>query len=53
MMMCLVIASALGPSALAAVKDVFGSYGPGLYALTALPAAVLLAAPFVRDPGRE
>jgi hypothetical protein len=51
MMMVLVISSALGPSALAAVKDVFGSYGPGLYALTALPAAVLLAAPFTRDPG--
>lgn len=50
MMMTLVIASALGPSALAAVKLGFGSYGPGLYALTALPAAVLLAAPFTRDP---
>lgn len=50
MMMVLVIASALGPSALAAVKDVFGSYAPGLYALTALPVAVLIAAPFTRDP---
>jgi len=50
MMMVLVIASALGPSALAVVKVAFGSYGPGLYALTALPAAVLLAAPFTRDP---
>jgi OFA family oxalate/formate antiporter-like MFS transporter len=50
MMMCLVISSALGPSALAIVKDLLGSYAPGLYALTALPAAVLLAAPFTRDP---
>lgn len=50
LMMCLVIASALGPSALAGAKDAFGSYAPGLYALMALPAGVLVAAPFVRHP---
>ncbi len=53
MMSGLVIASALGPSALAALRDVFGSYGPGLYAMVALPAAVFVAAPFVRDPRRR
>ncbi len=52
MMMTLVIASALGPSALALAKDAFGSYAPGLYALTALPLAVIVAAPFTRDPER-
>ncbi|MDJ0789968.1 MAG: MFS transporter [Myxococcota bacterium] len=50
LMMGLVIASALGPSALAAFKAGFGSYAPGLYVLTSLPVAVLLAAPFVRNP---
>jgi len=50
LMMCLVIASALGPSALAIAKDAFGSYAPGLYALMVLPTGVLLAAPFVRHP---
>jgi MFS family permease len=50
MMMCLVIASALGPSALALFKAALGSYAPGLYAMIALPAAVFLAAPFTRDP---
>jgi sugar phosphate permease len=50
MMMCLVIASALGPSALAAFKAAMGSYAPGLYAMIALPVAVFLAAPFTGDP---
>ena len=50
LMMGLVIASALGPSALAFFKDVFGSYAPGLYLLTALPVLVMLAAPFVHNP---
>ncbi len=52
LMMVLVIASALGPSALAVAKDLFGSYAPGLYALMALPAGVFLAAPAVRRPRR-
>lgn len=51
MMSCIVIASALGPSALAALRDVFDSYRPGLYWMVALPAIVFLAAPFTRDPG--
>jgi MFS family permease len=50
MMMCLVIASALGPSALAAMNDAFGSYAPGLHALALLPLLVFVAAPFTRDP---
>lgn len=52
LMMCLVIASALGPSALALAKDGFGSYAPGLYGLMLLPAGVLAASPFVRSPRR-
>lgn len=52
MMMCLVISSALGPSALALFKDAFGSYAPGLYALILLPLTVFVAAPFTRDPRR-
>jgi len=52
MMMCLVIASALGPSALAIFKDVFGSYAPGLYAMIALPVGVGLMAPFTPYPHR-
>ena len=50
LMMVLVLASALGPSALAIGNDFFGSYAPGLYASVALPLAVFLAAPFTRDP---
>jgi len=50
MMMCLVIGSALGPSALALFRDVLGAYGPGLDLLCALPLAVLVAAPFTREP---
>ena len=51
LMMSLVIASALGPAALAAFEAGFGSYAPGLYAMIALPALVFLGAPFVPDPG--
>jgi MFS family permease len=50
MMMCLVIASALGPSTLAAIKNAFGSYAPGLHLLALLPLFVFVAAPFTRDP---
>jgi OFA family oxalate/formate antiporter-like MFS transporter len=53
LMMCLVIASALGPSALALAKDSLGSYGPGLYGLMILPAGVLLACPWVQSPRRR
>ncbi len=52
MMSSIVIASALGPSAMAALRDVFDSYRPGLYWMIALPVAVLIAAPFTRDPRR-
>ena len=50
MMMVLVVGSALGPSLLATFHLLLGSYAPGLYASCLLPGAVLLAAPFVRDP---
>jgi len=50
MMSCLVISSALGPSALALLHGSFGSYVPGLYLMIALPIGVLLVAPFTRDP---
>lgn len=50
MMSCIVIGSALGPSALAALRDAFESYVPGLYLMIALPALVFLAAPLTRDP---
>ncbi len=53
MMMVIVIASALGPAMLAAVKSAFGSYEPGLHALAFLPLGVFLAAPFTRDPQRS
>ena len=52
MSMWVVVASALGPSVLAAVKVTLGSYRPGLYALCALPLMVLAASPFIRDPSR-
>lgn len=48
--MVLVVASALGPAVLAFAKAVLGSYGPGLYALCALPLLVLSASPFIRNP---
>ena len=50
MMMVLVVASALGPAALAALKTAFGSYAPGLYGLAALPVVVFALAPFTRNP---
>ncbi len=50
MMMVIVIASALGPALLAAVKAGFGSYAPGLHALAFLPLVVFFIAPFTRDP---
>ena len=53
LMMCLVVLSALGPTALAVAKTGMGSYAPGLYALMVLPAAVLLSAPFVRAPAER
>lgn len=49
-MTTLVLASAFGPAVLAAFRDAFGSYRPGLLLLCALPAAVASAAPFVRSP---
>lgn len=50
MMMIVVIASALGPAALAGGKAVFGSYAGTLYALAGLPLLLFAAAPFTRDP---
>ena len=50
MMSAIVIASALGPSALAALRNAFESYQPGLYLMVALPVAVFLAAPFTQQP---
>jgi MFS family permease len=49
-MMVIVIASAFGPSLLAGLHEIFGSYRWGFYGLTALPALVLIWAPFTRDP---
>ena len=50
MMMVIVIASALGPAMLAAVKATFGSYGVGLQILAFLPLGIFIVAPFTRDP---
>jgi len=50
MMMVIVIASALGPAMLAAVKTSFGAYEPGLHMLAFLPLAIFSIAPFTRDP---
>ncbi len=52
MMSAIVIASALGPSALAALRDAFDSYVPGLYLMVALPAIVFVGAPLTPDPAR-
>jgi MFS family permease len=52
MMSSIVIASALGPSALAVLRDAFDSYTPGLYAAVVLPVLIFAAAPFTRDPKR-
>lgn len=49
-MMVIVIASALGPTLLAALHALFGSYRPGFYWVTLFPVAVALWAPFTRDP---
>ena len=49
-MTCMVVASAIGPSLLAASKQLFGSYQPALYACCALPAAVLALASVTRHP---
>jgi len=51
LMSLLVMASALGPSALAMSKLVLGAYRPGLLALCALPAIAFALAPFARTPG--
>jgi len=51
-MTALVLASAFGPALLAAGRDAFGSYRPGLLLLCVLPAAVAVGAPFVRGPER-
>jgi len=50
MMSAIVIASALGPSALAALRDAFDSYVPGLYLMVVLPLLVFAAAPLTPDP---
>ena len=50
MMMVIVIASALGPAMLAAIKASFGSYGVGLHVLALLPLGIMIVAPFTRDP---
>ncbi len=49
-MMCLVVASSLGPSLLALSRDSFGSYGPALRACLALPALALGLATLYRVP---
>ncbi len=51
MMSVLVIASALGPSALAASRHWLDSYRPGLLALCALSALAFALAPLARTPG--
>ncbi len=50
LMSLLVIASALGPSALALSKLQLGAYGPGLIALCGLSAVAFLLAPAARTP---
>ena len=50
MMMVIVIASALGPAMLAAVKASFGSYGVGLQVLAFLPLGIFFVAPFTGNP---
>lgn len=51
-MMCLVVASALGPSLLAASKSMLSSYAPALYASLALPALACVLALTFRHPSR-
>jgi MFS family permease len=52
MMSSIVIASALGPSALAALRDAFDSYVPGLHLMVVLPLIVFVGAPLTPDPRR-
>lgn len=49
-MTLLVFGSALGPSVLAALHSLFGSYRPGLMLLGLLPAGLAIAALFTRTP---
>lgn len=51
-MMCLVVASSLGPSLLALSRDLFGSYGPALQACLLLPVVAVGLALVYRRPGR-
>lgn len=50
-MMCLVVASALGPSLLAASRTYLGSYTPALLACLALPATAIVMALSFKRPG--
>lgn len=50
-MMCLVVASALGPSLLAASRTYLDSYTPALLACLALPATAIVMALTFRRPG--
>lgn len=52
-MASLVIGSALGPAVLAAFRDVFGTYRPGLLMLCVVPLMIAAAAPFTRTPVRD
>jgi MFS family permease len=49
----LVMASALGPSLLAASKEWIGAYAPGLLGMCALSACAFLLAPLARTPAAE
>ena len=51
-MMIIVIASALGPSLLAAFRQGWGSYAPGLYLCCALPLLVVGMMQFIEDHAR-
>ncbi|MGF1498435.1 MAG: nitrate/nitrite transporter [Elainellaceae cyanobacterium] len=51
-MMSMVIASAIGPSLLAAFKEVFASYQIGLYVAASLPLMVFVLLLFMRNPQR-
>ena len=51
-MMCLVVASAVGPSLLAVAKAWTDSYGPGLYVCLACPIVAIVLAVMTRDPQR-
>lgn len=49
-MMCLVVASALGPSLLAASREHLGTYLPALYGCLALPALAIVLGLLFRHP---